>query len=260
MTGDAFIVLGTPSEEQLQCDNHDHRSCYGYNSKACQERAADYWRSSNVMKVFNSRLKRLRLQWMRTPQPGKKLLVLDIDHTIYDCTNMLKESLHDSCRIRPHLSTMFSSLKEYYDYCLWSQTAWQWIETKCSLIGIYESCQSYPLFILDRSNMFSVGKSSNDQAVEPAAGEIVEVVRRNVKCLRLIWDSCPELYSEKNTLHIDDLHKNFGLNPKNGILVSPYRKANYDTDTELLKLTQYLLRVAKLDDVTTMDHSTWKNT
>lgn len=44
-----------------------------------------------------------------------------------------------------------------------------------------------------------------------------------VKALEVIWRKFPEYWSPANTLHIDDLSRNFAFNPKNGIKVSPYK-------------------------------------
>ncbi|CAI0375394.1 unnamed protein product [Linum tenue] len=53
---------------------------------------------------------------------------------------------------------------------------------------------------------------------------------------------------------------NFVMNPQNGLTIKPFRKAhaNRDSDQELVKLTEYLLAIAELDDISTLDHSKWK--
>lgn len=57
----------------------------------------------------------------------------------------------------------------------------------------------------------------------------------------------------------DDLRRNFVMNPQNGLTIKPFRKAhaNRDSDQELVKLTQYLLAIAELDDLSALDHSSW---
>lgn len=44
-----------------------------------------------------------------------------------------------------------------------------------------------------------------------------------VKALGIIWSKFPEFYDHKNTIHIDDLSRNFALNPRNGIKVKAYK-------------------------------------
>lgn len=59
----------------------------------------------------------------------------------------------------------------------------------------------------------------------------------------------------------DDLRRNFVMNPQNGLIIKPFRKAHSsrDSDQELVKLTQYLLAIAELDDLSTLDHNYWES-
>jgi ubiquitin-like domain-containing CTD phosphatase 1 len=59
----------------------------------------------------------------------------------------------------------------------------------------------------------------------------------------------------------DDLRRNFVMNPQNGLTIKPFRKAhaNRDTDQELVKLTQYLLTIAELSDLSSLHHSRWES-
>ena len=61
-------------------------------------------------------------------------------------------------------------------------------------------------FVLDRSAMFKI---------DSARG------RHSVKPLSLIWSKLTQ-YSASNTLHIDDLSRNFAMNPGNGIKVHAF--------------------------------------
>ncbi|KAK4401978.1 Ubiquitin-like domain-containing CTD phosphatase [Sesamum angolense] len=81
------------------------------------------------------------------------------------------------------------------------------------------------------------------------------------KPLGLIWAHFPEYYSAKNTIMFDDLRRNFVMNPRNGLTIKPFRKAhaNRDSDQELVKLTQYLLAIAELDDLSALDHRNWES-
>lgn len=59
---------------------------------------------------------------------------------------------------------------------------------------------------------------------------------------------------------IDDCSRNFLMNPKNGLKCRPFRSAhlNRDKDKELSKLSRYLRVVARVDDVTTLNHRRWE--
>ena len=58
----------------------------------------------------------------------------------------------------------------------------------------------------------------------------------------------------------DDLRRNFVMNPQNGLVIKPFRKAhmNRATDQELVRLTEYLLAIAELESFDNLDHSRWE--
>jgi len=70
-----------------------------------------------------------------------------------------------------------------------------------------------------------------------------------------------QFYNPGNTIMFDDLRRNFVMNPQNGLTIKPFRKAhaNRDTDQELVKLTQYLLTIAELSDLSSLHHSRWES-
>lgn len=59
----------------------------------------------------------------------------------------------------------------------------------------------------------------------------------------------------------DDLKRNFVMNPQNGLVIKPFRKAhvNRATDQELLGLADYLVTIASLSDLCELDHRRWKD-
>lgn len=59
----------------------------------------------------------------------------------------------------------------------------------------------------------------------------------------------------------DDLRRNFVMNPQNGLAIRPFKRAHSSrgTDQELVKLTQYLLAIADLDDLSVLDHRNWEH-
>ncbi|XP_062517098.1 ubiquitin-like domain-containing CTD phosphatase 1 [Corticium candelabrum] len=81
----------------------------------------------------------------------------------------------------------------------------------------------------------------------------------DVKPLAVIWGKFPQ-YNCTNTLMVDDLRRNFLMNPANGIKIRAFKEAHFnrDKDNELLKLLDYLTRIADSKDVTQLDHSKWE--
>ena len=92
----------------------------------------------------------------------------------------------------------------YYDIAIWSQTHWKWLEIKLIELGILGHTRYQISFVLDKSSMFRYGVNNS-----------------YIKPLHIIWAKFPQ-WGKHNTLHIDDLEKNFQLNPSNGLLVTPY--------------------------------------
>lgn len=83
----------------------------------------------------------------------------------------------------------------------------------------------------------------------------------NVKPLRVIWDmeQFSNFYSSKNTIMFDDLRRNFLMNPQNGLRIEPYKNAhsNRTKDKELMKLSIYLKKISKLEDLSGLKHRSW---
>jgi NLI interacting factor-like phosphatase len=71
------------------------------------------------------------------PRPGKKLLVLDLDHTLLDFSGRATGSLPGDLAAlkRPHMDAFLTLVYREYDIAVWSQTSWRWLELK--LTGAY---------------------------------------------------------------------------------------------------------------------------
>ena len=126
-------------------------------------------------------------------------------------------------------------------------------------------------FVLDKSSMFRIISSMT--AADGSSSEL----KHSVKPLELLWAKvrafpivtstvficesiglCVQVpeWNIHNTLHVDDLSRNFALNPRNGIKCSAWYRDSAETsassvtssygseDTELLLLSKYLCHVA----------------
>ena len=99
----------------------------------------------------------------------------------------------------------------YYDLAIWSQTHWKYIEIKVTQLGIVSNPNYKVCFILDKTSMYNVS--------------LDKTISNKVKPLQLIWSRYPNLWSSFNTVHVDDIEKNFMLNKSSGILISPFNRA-----------------------------------
>lgn len=84
-----------------------------------------------------------------------------------------------------------------------SQTHWRWLELKLTELGMFNNPSFNICFVLDKTSMF------------PVDG-------KKVKPLHIVWGKFPSQWGKHNTLHVDDLDRNFIMNPQNGITVSAY--------------------------------------
>ncbi|XP_008819878.1 ubiquitin-like domain-containing CTD phosphatase 1 [Nannospalax galili] len=199
-------------------------------------------REENLLKI-SRRVKEYKVEILNPPREGKKLLVLDVDYTLFD---------HRSCAetgvelMRPYLHEFLTSAYEDYDIVIWSATNMKWIEAKMKELGVSTNANYKITFMLDSAAMITVHT--------PRRGLI------DVKPLGVIWGKFSEFYSKKNTIMFDDIGRNFLMNPQNGLKIRPFMKAhlNREKDKELLKLTQYLKEIAKLDDFLELNHKYWE--
>lgn len=198
-------------------------------------------REENLAKI-QKRVKDYKINILNDPRPNKKLLVLDIDYTIFDHVSHAERGVE---LMRPYLHEFMTAAYQDYDIAIWSATSLKWIEVKMNEIGVSRHSDYKIVFYLDCAAMISVYTA--------------EYGLLNVKPLKVIWDKFPEFYSSKNTIMFDDLRRNFLMNPQNGLRIEPYKNAhtNRDKDQELKKLSVYLKRISKLDDLSDLKHKHW---
>lgn len=79
------------------------------------------------------------------------------------------------------------------------------------------------------------------------------------KPLAFIWEKFADYYNEDNTIMMDDLRRNYVMNPQNGLVIRAYKHAHIyrETDKELLYLTEYLERIANKPTLSKLNHRKW---
>ncbi|KDN45936.1 HAD-superfamily subfamily IIID h protein [Tilletiaria anomala UBC 951] len=180
------------------------------------------------------------------PRPGKKLLVLDLDYTLVDTDRLLHSPGPAMESARPGMHDFLATVYPYYDLVCWSQTSWRWVDAKLTELHMLSDPRYKLSWVLDKTTMPSVETKGKKHHVKP---------------LELIWRRFgPEQYSPKNTLHIDDLSKNFAMNPGNGLKIKPYKNSPH-MDSELVAIGKYCLQLAhpSVEDFTKIDHRSWKH-
>jgi ubiquitin-like domain-containing CTD phosphatase 1 len=209
-----------------------------------QDEAVDIKDNEDNKKKLRRRISQYKIELRNPCREGKKLLVLDIDYTLFDHRSTAENPLQ---LMRPYLHEFLSAVYAEYDIIIWSATNMKWVELKMGQLGVLDNPNYKITAMLDHLAMITVQSD--------ARGIF------DCKPLGLIWGHFPEFYSAKNTIMFDDLRRNFVMNPQNGLTIRPFRKAhaNRDTDQELVKLTHYLLAIAEFDDISVLDHKNWES-
>lgn len=209
-----------------------------------QDEAVDIKDKEVNKQKLKRRVDQYKIELKNPCRPGKKLLVLDIDYTLFDHRSTAENPLE---LMRPYLHEFLTAAYAEYDIMIWSATSMKWVELKMEQLGVLNNPNYKITALLDHLAMITVQSDSRGIF--------------DCKPLGLIWAHFPEFYSPKNTIMFDDLRRNFVMNPQNGLVIKPFRKAhaNRGTDQELVKLTQYLLAIAELDDISTLDHHHWQS-
>ena len=183
---------------------------------------------------------------LRPPRVGAKLLVLDIDYTLYDHVSAASnlEQL-----TRPHLHDFLArAYASNYDIVIWSATGMRWVERKMEEMGVLRGGAYEVLALVDHASMVTVGPMAGRQSVF------------DCKPLAYLWAHYPA-FNAQNTIMLDDLRRNFVMNPQNGLRIRPFRNGPTSReDDELFRLAGYLEAIAGLDGeaFAALDHSRWE--
>jgi len=208
------------------------------------EREESVEHSAVYLAKVQRRVRDYKIKELAPPREGKKLLVLDIDYTLFDHRSPAETGTE---LMRPYLHEFLTSAYEDYDIVIWSATSMRWIEEKMRLLGVASNDNYKVMFYLDSTAMISVHV--------PERGVV------DVKPLGVIW-ALYKQYNSSNTIMFDDIRRNFLMNPKSGLKIRPFRQAhlNRGTDTELLKLSDYLRKIAHhCPDFNSLNHRKWEH-
>jgi len=195
------------------------------------------------LRKIRQRVEKYAITELNPPRDGSKLLVLDIDYTLFDHRSPAERA---SQLMRPYLHEFLTeSYNKNYDIVIWSATGMRWIEVKMRELGVTSNPNYKITFMLDSKAMISVFTEQYG---------VVEV-----KPLGVIWGKYMQ-WNSANTIMFDDLRRNFLMNPQTGLKIRPFKNALTEghKDKELKRLTRYLKAIAELDDFTQLDHRNWE--
>ncbi|TFK42462.1 HAD-like domain-containing protein [Crucibulum laeve] len=255
--GKKFTLIGTPEGDEIKDPSQleflpDVVNDLDVDFTEDLEASNAYMSDQRNIRKVKEATEKLKVNIIYPLRPGKKLLVLDIDYTILDTKPLTSGSLPPAECARPRLHEFLEAIYPYYDICIWSQTSWIWLETKLVELGMIGSNRNYQIsFVLDKTCMFTVFTERDGKPWT-----------HSVKALKIIWNHFPQ-YDASNTIHVDDLSRNFALNPKEGLKIHAFKNAHTAeamADRELDKLTRYMLHIANVTDFKSLSHKNWKQT
>ncbi|THG99973.1 hypothetical protein EW026_g2480 [Hermanssonia centrifuga] len=260
--GKKFTLVGTPQGDEIKDPSRmaiiqleflpDVVNDLDVDFSADPAAAAVYVNDQRNLRKIKEHTQKLEINVMYPLREGKRLLVLDIDYTILDTKPLTSGALPPQECARPRLHEFLEAVYPYYDICIWSQTSWIWLETKLVELGMIGGPHNYQIsFVLDKTSMFTVFSKRDGKQF-----------KHSVKALQIIWNHFPR-FSAKNTIHIDDLGRNFALNPNQGLKIPAFKDAHTPhsmADRELDKVTRYMVHIASThDDFSILNHKDWKD-
>ncbi|TCD70980.1 hypothetical protein EIP91_000888 [Steccherinum ochraceum] len=240
-SGKKFTLVGTPQGDEIKdpaqlLNLPDVVNDLDVDFSADPKAAAAFLNDQRNIRKVKEHTQKLQVNIIHPLRPGKKLLVLDIDYTILDTKPLTSGALPPRECARPGLHEFLEAVYPHYDICIWSQTSWVWLETKLIELEMLGGPHNYQIsFVLDKTCMFTVFSTREGKQY-----------KHSVKALQIIWNHFPQ-YGPANTIHVDDLGRNFALNPNQGLKIHAFKDAHTPqamSDRELEKVSRYMVHIA----------------
>ncbi|PAA85749.1 hypothetical protein BOX15_Mlig025627g2, partial [Macrostomum lignano] len=242
--GSKLMLIGTPDAEIKQVTEEKHESVEFLedNEAYCDGEVKLEHRPEYLDKI-ERRIREYKITELQAPRAGKKLLVLDIDYTFFDHKSV---GSHIDELTRPYIHHLLTVAYPHYDIAIWSATSMKWIYSKLGEMRLFASEMFKISLLVDSLACISVYCEEDEANV-------------NVKPLAVIWGQYPQ-YSASNTIMIDDIRRNFAMNPQSGLRIRPFRQAHQHRqhDRELIRIAEYLEAIADVEDFRELDHRRWE--
>lgn len=241
--GYKLMLMGSREEDIAEASQAPENVPDVINDLDIEEEEVEIEKAEVNLRKIQIRIDRYVITELNPLREGKKLLVLDIDYTLFDHKSVAESGAE---LMRPYLHEFLTRAYKNYDIVIWSATSMRWINEKMKLLGVSNHPNYKIAFHLDVLAMISVHS--------PKYGLV------GVKPLGIIWGKYKQ-YSAKNTIMFDDIRRNFIMNPQSGLRIRPFKHAHTTRvkDVELVKLSRYLELIAKVDDFQTLNHRKWED-
>ncbi|XP_015597136.1 ubiquitin-like domain-containing CTD phosphatase 1 [Cephus cinctus] len=240
--GFKLMLMGSREEDIAEASHAPEDMPDVINDLDIEEEEIEIEKAEIYLLKIQKRIQQYNIVELNPLREGKKLLVLDIDYTLFDHRSVAESGVE---LMRPYLHEFLTRAYKHYDIVIWSATSMRWINEKMKRLGVSNHPEYKIAFHLDCLAMISV--------CTPKYGIA------HVKPLGIIWGKYKQ-FSAKNTIMFDDIRRNFIMNPQSGLRIRPFKRAHFnrDKDRELLKLSKYLELIAKVNDFQTLNHQKWE--
>lgn len=239
------LIMGTPEDdifvdpEDVEC-LPDVVDDFDLDLSPGSEEWIQHKANENKLQKFTTST---QIHIMNEPRDAKPLLVLDLDHTLLDfsskrlqqATSYAMGAATAATMKRPYMDEFLTRCYRFYDLVVWSQTSWKWVEVKLTELGMLTNPGYKICFVLDKTSMFSVTSTKRDGTT----------YKHHVKPLQILWSKFPNRWGPHNTIHLDDLSRNFALNITSGLKVTAFYRKKHKWDSELVRLAMYLQQLAE---------------
>ncbi|XP_018341876.1 PREDICTED: ubiquitin-like domain-containing CTD phosphatase 1 [Trachymyrmex septentrionalis] len=240
--GFKLMLMGSREEDIAEVSQAPEDVPDVINDLDIEEEEVEIEKAEINLRKIQIRIDRYIITELNSLRNDKKLLVLDIDYTLFDHRSVAESGAQ---LMRPYLHEFLTRAYKNYDIVIWSATSMRWINEKMKLLGVSNHPNYKIAFHLDVLAMITVHT--------PKYGVV------GVKPLGIIWGKYKQ-FSAKNTIMFDDIRRNFIMNPQSGLRIKPFKHAHTSRvkDFELLKLSRYLELIADVEDFQILNHRKWE--
>lgn len=151
--GFKLMMMGSLEEDIAQINTAPENMPEVVNDLDIEEEEIAIENQEVYLSKIDKRIKEYKINMINEPRPDKKLLVLDIDYTLFDHRSSAETGYE---LMRPYLHEFLTATYEFYDIVIWSATGMKWIEEKMKLLGVSSHADYKIMFHLDSLAMISV--------------------------------------------------------------------------------------------------------
>lgn len=267
-------ALAAQEEVEPHVQLHDD---FDDNDLEGQRQPINFLALPEVQEKLERRVQQAIIKELNPPRHGKKCAVFDIDYTIFDLSSVSEDPIHLA---RPHLHEFFAAIYPHYDIIIWSATSMKWIDVKLRELGVTShpsfkitACMDYTgtvtmffifpcVFAVSKNSaaLINISKFHAAMVTINAPGYSKSKNVFDCKPLHVLWKRFAAYYAPSNTIMCDDLRRNYVLNPQNGLVIRPFKRAmtSGKEDKELVGLKKYFLAIAELESLVDLEHDRWE--